>query len=202
MTAVNIACPKCAAVFRGSDEVEGKRIRCPSCGFAFVADKFVDDEQARKAKPKAVAAPTDDDEDRNPLGVKTLDLSPRCPNCANEMASEDAVVCIYCGYNTQTRTVGVTRRLAYHTTKDKILWLLPGIGAALVILLLIFGQHWVILSFAASHRGESDWVDTWICNEPISLWLTMIISAVTWGLGLFVFNRLVLHASPPEIDVY
>src|SRR5262249_12001216 len=69
-----------------------------------------DDKPAAKAAaetPKAPPAkkPHQDDEDEgihaNPYGVTTLDLTPRCPHCANEMVSEEAIICVYCGYNTQ-----------------------------------------------------------------------------------------------------
>ena len=45
----------------------------------------------------------DDEEDANPYGVTALDTAPRCPDCANEMESEDAIICLHCGYNSRTR---------------------------------------------------------------------------------------------------
>jgi DNA-directed RNA polymerase subunit M/transcription elongation factor TFIIS len=204
MPIVNIACPKCEEVFRGSDDVKGTRIRCPQCGFAFVADKFIaDDEVAAvksKAKSKAAVDDDDDDDDPNPYGVKTLDLSPRCPNCANEMESYDAVICLYCGYNTQKRIVGKTKRVFHQTGWDKFRWLLPGIACLLLILVLILVQHLYILVFGASKRGQEDWV-SYLCCEPVYLWLTMMVCAAVWGTGLFVFKRLVIQPTPPEDEL-
>src|SRR6516225_3042956 len=126
-----ITCPECNKKFKGKEDLHGKKIRCPFCKEPFVvADAEEDDEHAtipprgsgkgaaKKADGKAPAAlpagrESDDEFDQasNPYGVTKLDLAPRCPNCANEMESEEAVVCLFCGYNTLTRTWGKTKKV-------------------------------------------------------------------------------------------
>ena len=86
--------------------------------------------KVKQAKPKP--KPTDEDEeDDAPIGVTALDMAPRCPNCANEMESEEAVICLTCGYNTRTRIQVETRAVEDTTSMTWFWWLLPGILCAL-----------------------------------------------------------------------
>src|SRR5205085_12090110 len=79
--------------------------------------------------PKPVRSALDEEleADSNPYGVSTLDLSPRCPNCANELESADALICLHCGYNTQTRRWASTKKTIEHTGGENFAWLLPGL---------------------------------------------------------------------------
>jgi DNA-directed RNA polymerase subunit RPC12/RpoP len=195
MAIATVACPKCKKTFRGKDEIKNKRIKCPLCAFAFVVDKF----EGEKEPPKepAAAAADDDDDGKNPYGVTTIALVPRCPNCANEMESEAAIICLYCGYNTQTRTLGITKSVVAQTGGDKAKWLTPGIGAALLILTLILFQNFYVFGIGGWFRGEDAWW-TLVFTEPIYLWLTLIIAGVSWVIGRFAFKRLLLEPTPPE----
>jgi len=198
MAVATVACPKCEKTFRGSDEVKGKRIRCPLCGEAFVVKGFVNNSEAAKAKPEAPAkAAAEDDDDANPYGVTNIKIAARCPNCANEMESETAVICLYCGYNTQTRTLGKTKRLVHQTGGDKAKWLMPGIGALIGLLVLILLQNLYIFVLGGSMRGEDSFL-TMFFSEPVYLWLTLICAGVLWVVGRFVFKRLILEPTPPE----
>src|SRR5262245_40920573 len=100
--------------------------------------KPADSKPSPKASAKPAPAPTppppaaaaDDDEDgKNPYGITDLDLAPRCPNCASEMESEEAVVCLHCGYNTLTREWGKTEKVIATTGGEHFLYLLPGLLA-------------------------------------------------------------------------
>jgi DNA-directed RNA polymerase subunit M/transcription elongation factor TFIIS len=202
MAAANVACPKCSDVFRASEDVLGKRIRCPACGFAFTVEKFTD--AMAVAKPTAKPKPKkddDDDADANPFGVKTLDLAPRCPNCANEMESEDAVICLFCGYNTQTRRIGKTKKVRHITGGDRAKWLLPGIACLLGIVVLIITQAAYVLLFGDAMRGKDYWLWNMLCSEPSYLWMTMITCGIIWGMGRFAFKRLILEPTPPEDEI-
>src|SRR5437588_12293152 len=102
-----ITCPECDKKFKTKADVRGKRIKCPFCAELFLVPS-ADDEpntaiERREGGPAAVGAAAEADENDNPYGVTELDLAPRCPNCAEEMESHDAVVCLHCGYNTLTR---------------------------------------------------------------------------------------------------
>ncbi len=126
-----ITCPTCNKKFRGKEELEGKRIRCPFCKEPFVVP--ASESQAIKKAPakagqQATQAPQkratdwdDEDEDSNPYAVTDLDLRARCPHCAQPMASEDAVVCLYCGYNIQTPEIGKTEKVIALSSFDPIL---------------------------------------------------------------------------------
>ena len=98
---ITIICPECDQQMKASDQVIGKKIRCKGCSAVFPA-------KAATAKPagpkKAAPKKDDDDEDASPYGITEDTFTPRCPQCANEMESREAVVCLYCGYNTVMRT--------------------------------------------------------------------------------------------------
>src|SRR5437016_13861620 len=76
-------------------------------------------EPPQPAAPPRPRGPHDDlfDEDGNPYGVTTLDLSPRCPNCANELTSADALTCLHCGYNTQTAKLATAQKYNHHNRR-------------------------------------------------------------------------------------
>src|SRR5271168_3814742 len=110
-----INCPACEKKFKTKADVRGKRIKCPFCSESFVVPlvdepEYDDDapigiEGLPKAQTAAATADKggpavdpDEDEGEDPYSVTTLDLAPRCPNCANEMPSAEAVVCLVCGY--------------------------------------------------------------------------------------------------------
>src|SRR5262245_44499307 len=118
-----ITCPECQKQFKGKGDLQGKKIRCPFCREPFTVPVVEEERPAAKPaakKPAAKAAAKsasakqmagDDDDNPNPYGITQLDIAPRCPNCANEMESEEAVICLYCGYNTLTRTWGKTDKV-------------------------------------------------------------------------------------------
>jgi DNA-directed RNA polymerase subunit RPC12/RpoP len=211
MPLVNIACTACGETFRGSDDVKNTRIRCPLCGAAFVVKGFVADDAPVAAKPKPKAkTPIDDDDDDNPnpYGVRTLDLRPRCPNCANELEHADAIICLFCGYNTQTRTLGKTRKVVHQTGIDKSKWLMPGIMCLVGFFLLILSQLLYVIGLAGLTRASLDYkmfnfLPIWwlICSEPCYLWSTMMTAGLMWALGRFAFKRLILEPTPPEAEL-
>ena len=43
------------------------------------------------------------------------------------MEDAEAIICLTCGYNTQTRTQGRTEKTIANTGGDYVLWLLPGV---------------------------------------------------------------------------
>lgn len=220
-----ITCSECGKRFKGKGDLRGKKIRCPFCSAAFVVGGGDDPERtmpprkekpaaapARKsspppkpapaaAKPAAVKPPAaqagggDDDDEKNPYGITELDLAPRCPNCASEMESEEAVVCLYCGYNTLTREWGKTEKVIAHTGGEHFLYLLPGILCAVFILLQITGMLYYCLVLPYDAR-ESFW--SFADHESMRVWTTIGGLFDIWPLGYFAFNRLVLKPKPPE----
>src|SRR5262245_54886849 len=112
-----ITCPECTKRFKGKASLAGKKIKCPFCKEAFVVPKDI----ASSATGVTAMAPAkeerkpirfdDEDDNPDPYAVTALDIAPRCPNCANLMADEKAFICLYCGYNTLTRTWGKTEKV-------------------------------------------------------------------------------------------
>jgi predicted Zn finger-like uncharacterized protein len=174
-TTISISCPECDKRIKVSSELEGKKIRCKECGETFrvkvPADKVGPATTKGKDKPGSKPGPAkekvkpkeppppksvrDDDEESNPYDVTHLDTAPRCPHCANEMESPEAIICLYCGYNTITRHSVGMRKTIETTGGEQFLWLLPGIGAALGIFAIIgaFCYYWF--------QMPSDAIDKW-----------------------------------------
>lgn len=219
---IQITCAKCDRSMKVPAEGVGKKIRCKGCGHAFI----IEDPAARKKKPpaqkaakpakakKPARAAVDDDEDANPYGITDEDLTPRCPECANEMESEDAVICLHCGYNTQTRTHVSTKRVYEPTGGEKFLWLLPGILCVVGIFVLIgydvfhhfalpgicFDEWDKLIDEGKSRSeaiGEVDWW-AFIFHPGFELWIFIISAFGCYSLGKFAVKRLVYNNKPPE----
>jgi len=67
-------CPECSASLKIPDELEGKKIKCKSCGTPFRAQQEEEDEPpARKKKPAAKAKPPrDEDDEERPSKARRL----------------------------------------------------------------------------------------------------------------------------------
>jgi hypothetical protein len=140
------------------------------------------------------------DQDRNPYGITELDLTPRCPFCAKEMESEDAVICLHCGYNTRTRQHGATKRTYANTGSDIFKWMLPGIFCVVGIVALVgcICYLWLGLPDPNNEKIKEEWWKEFI--RPAQVWGSILAGAFIFGLGVFAVNRLVLHPTPPETE--
>jgi hypothetical protein len=199
-----LSCPKCNKQLRTPANLQGKKIRCKACGHVFLAkaDSQERPTQAGSAKGKAKgpakkAAQSDLEPDFNPYAVTDVDLSTRCPHCAGEMESEDAVICLHCGYNTQTRD-RVQMRTTYATTGfDIFLWLLPGIVCALVFFsfigFIIFLVLW--LKDIVEANKEAWWV---FGLKAMQVWGTVFSLFIMFFCGRFAIKRLIMNPKPPE----
>jgi hypothetical protein len=218
MTAV-VSCPECDKKFKAREDARGKKMRCPACAAVFVVQELKIDEggrvpakpAAKPAAPAAAPAPApaaapkpgavfDDDENTdNPYGLGYLDLRPRCPSCANEMQSADAVICLFCGYNTQTRMIGVTKKVVETTHTDRLQHLLPGMGLIAGILTLLALNVAFVFGLPAATRGSEFW--SWFTNEPSKLWVTLLMLAAMWAMGQFAYKRLLIEPTPDEVEL-
>ncbi len=218
---ITVTCPECDTSIKASAEVEGKKVRCKSCGEVFVATpataggKSVTAKPAAKApKPaaKAAAKPAkeeamqaqkpasdDEDDDGTPYGLTSEDLTHRCPHCANELESADAKICLHCGYQTDTREQKRTRKVVEQTGGDVFMWLLPGIACAMGV---VAGVVWDIVYCL----NIEDWIDadTWygglLASGAIKMWMCIISVFIMYGLGRFAVHRLIFDRIPPEVE--
>ena len=214
---ITVACPECDKEIKAPAEVQGKKIRCKGCGHAFVvpgpagqsapgkapAGKAAPNKPASapaaKAPPPKPAADDEEDDDGKAYGVTTESLTPRCPNCANEMESEDAIVCLHCGFNTRTRTQAKTRKVRHISGGQMFLWLLPGIlcalGAALLITLdivyIVKIEDWV---------GTEGFLAATLNTKGTKIWGSIGVVFVVYLLGWFAVKRLIFNPKPPEVE--
>ncbi len=200
-----ITCPECTKKFKGKSDLAGKKVKCPACGQPFVVPGGA--KAKPQAKPPAVPEPPPSrapgspswDEDEGPANydVNAQDLTPRCPHCAKELLSADAVVCIYCGYNVLTRTMGQTTKAIAHTFGDYFLHLLPGLGAGAGILFLLALYIYYCLIWPSLDFVRNSWIG-FTTHESMRFWPGAILLGVIWGLGMFAYKRLILNPLPPE----
>jgi DNA-directed RNA polymerase subunit RPC12/RpoP len=227
--AISITCPECGKKINVSSEAVGKRIRCKGCEHVFVvqapagkkaakpagkaapakAPPAAKSANAKKKAPDPPAGPSmpdrptiDDDEDANPYGVTALDTAPRCPDCANEMESADAIVCLHCGYNSRTR-MKIEPRAVYDVTGGTwFLWLLPGILCALGFCILLTFDVLYTFSLRFIWFGDADISENWtaIFAHPgfviWGVWGPSVLVMV--GLLAFAVRRLIFNPRPPE----
>jgi DNA-directed RNA polymerase subunit RPC12/RpoP len=206
---IPITCPDCKKQSKGPAELLGKRIRCKACGHTFLVEADAGGKAAPEARPpqaKAKGAPQpqkaappikmmDDDDDPNPYGVTDLDLSPRCPNCANELEAADSVICLYCGYNTITRQLGATRKVYQTTGGEHFMWLLPGLLCVLGIIVLMVAD--LVYCLMVPNWVGNTWAE-FTDHESLRLWTVILSLGIIWGLGYFAFRRLIMEPAPPE----
>jgi hypothetical protein len=211
---ITITCPECGNKSKGPEDLVGKKVRCKECGATFPVKgpKAAAKPAAKSAPAKPGAKPAagkprdvkpnppdeeDEDGEAKPYGVSTLDLTPRCPNCAYELESEDAVVCLHCGYNTQTRQQFRTRKVQDITFGDRFKWLLPGILCVLAILLLIGGDIFYVMKMQDLVADE--WYD-FLGGTAWKLWVVIFSLFGMFFAGRYAFIRLVLDNRPPEVE--
>jgi hypothetical protein len=210
-----IACPNCAKQVRVSDEHVGKRIKCKGCATIFPVANPDGTPAAEKAKaaappvPRTNESPPPVDEEYDPnkyILTETNDSLPRCPFCANQMESAEALICLHCGYNTRTRTRPEVKRIYQPTGLEVFLWLLPGI---LCVLTAIGMLVWYLIFW----NKIEDWMaDSWFEDEPgpprtflaglgpgaMRLYHALLIAALYVPMYRFSYKRLVMNNKPPE----
>lgn len=152
----------------------------------------------------------EDDEDPNAPKQYTVQQDestlPRCPFCAVEMESAEALICLNCGYNTRTRQRPEVRQVYAPTAMEWFLWWLPAI---LCILIMIGMLVWYIIFWM---RIEGWMADSWFEDEPgpprtflgglgpgfMRLYLGLFTAFCYVPLIRFVVKRLIKNPRPPE----
>jgi DNA-directed RNA polymerase subunit M/transcription elongation factor TFIIS len=193
---ITITCPECDKQIKAPAEVVGKKVRCKACGHVFP----VKAPGAPAAKAAAAPPPKphdEDDEGSDPYGVSDLKLTARCPNCAYEMESEESVICLHCGYNTQSRLQARLKKTHDVTGLDYFLWLLPGISCIIGIILLIVWDIWFCTEIEDLVKDE--WYE-FVGAAAVRLWQTIGSIFIMFGLLMFAIKRLIFNYTPPEVE--
>ena len=203
---IAIACSECGKQLKIRAELEGKKVRCKECGNVFTVRSPAVKKAAppkKLAPPKAPPKPSrqvDDEgeyDNPNPYGVTSVDLAHRCPHCAAEFESEDAIICLNCGYNIVTREHIRTVKTVETTAGEQFLWLLPGIVCVLVIFALIgLDVFWCF--YLPDMDRENDWTVWLLSSAPVTLWVVVCSLFGMYFAGKFAFKRLVLNPTAPE----
>ena len=194
--AILISCPECSKKLRTPARLQGKKIKCKACGHIFTANPDAITAKGKKAGGKGSPHP-DYEADHNPYVVLDNEGTYRCPHCAGEMESEDAIICLHCGYNTQIRERHKTRAVYQTTGMDYFMWLLPGIICALVVFAMIGAIIFLVLWLkdVVEDNKEAWWA---FAPRMMSLWGTIFCLFVIFFTGKFAIKRLIFHPSPPE----
>jgi DNA-directed RNA polymerase subunit RPC12/RpoP len=210
---LDIACSECKKQMKVPAELAGRTIRCKACGHAFVV-KAAKAGKAAAAKGSAAKAaapkgspPKDDapkppakkvysesEADPNPYVVTDLDLTPRCPYCTHEMEEGD-ILCLNCGYNTQTRLRASTTKTIEHTPLDWFLWLTPPILCIFLIFALIGFDLFICLGLKSAVQDQWYW---FVAYGGCQLWIVIITLFVMFFAARFTIKRLIFHTRPPE----
>ena len=170
--------------------------------YSFLSDEEAESKIGTVAKPPGSPEPAAhgyDYIDRNPYEVTDLDLAPRCPFCAKEMESADAIICLHCGYNTQTRMRPQVKRTYASTGQERLIWLLPGIVCTIVALAFV---AFICYLWLAWDKDDQKYKDEWYFGAifPMQIWGTIISAFGIFLAGRFAVIRLVLHPNPPEFE--
>jgi DNA-directed RNA polymerase subunit M/transcription elongation factor TFIIS len=151
----------------------------------------------------------EEDEDAGPKQYsleQTNDSIARCPFCAQEMESNEARICLNCGYNTRTRMRPQIEQVYQNSFGKVFLWLLPGILCVLTMIGLLV---WYIIFWM---RIEVWMADSWFEDEPgppktyliglgpgfCRLYLALITAAIYVPLVRFSYRRLIKNNKPQE----
>jgi len=195
-----ITCPECKKQLKGPAELQGKRVRCKACGQVFAVRASAPNKKGANVQPdkaKAGSSPPKEQpegSEANPYLLTDIVLAARCPQCAAELDSPDAIICLNCGYNSRTRQRMTTIRTYAFTPFDWMLWLAPGIGCLLVTLAMIglISFLWIPAGLQRA-AGEA-----WWGHFSIQIYGSFFAGLVAWFTGKFAFRRLVQHPRPPE----
>ena len=172
---------------------------------------FISDEEAEKAmiEAKTKAPPPTDvkalkgakhfGSDGKPYSLTDVSLAPRCPYCAAELPSEDAIICLHCGYHLQTRTRLEPKHTYEITAADVFQWRLSGyIGAALATFFLAF----IAFLWLGLERLAADSKEWWTIFAGLwfEIWGSVFAGFMVWLGCHLAYRRLVLNRDPPEVE--
>ena len=136
--------------------------------------------------------------DPDPYGVKTQTLARLCPVCTKEMEDDNAIICLYCGYNTLTRQAGKVEKTIGITSQQHLIYLLPALGTAVfcccAILFLLY--FCLIYPYHVSNTFL-EFTD----HESVRLGLILSFLAIIWSGGMFCFKKFIENPKPDEVKL-
>jgi hypothetical protein len=197
---ITITCPECDKQMKVSAEVVGKKIRCKGCSAVFSVKAGAGAAAGGKAAVKKKAAPKkdEDEEEAKPYEVTEETFAPRCPQCANEMESKDAVICLHCGYNLLTREKWRMRKIREVTKWDVFVWWLPGILCALAAIGMITGDILYCALVTKETFGDV-WYD-FLGGLAVKMWIVIPTLFLIYYAIKFAIRRLVFNYTVPEVE--
>jgi hypothetical protein len=155
--------------------------------------------EAPKEEPLLAIAIEDDQKEDDPGYVVTdIEQTSRCPYCAIDMEDPTSVVCLHCGYNTQTRQRMELKRTVEHTSGEKFMWLLPGIACAATTLfmltaILLFWTWFPKLEIDFKEEGTS-----FLYGMGTRIWGSVFALFIAYFTTRFAIHRLMYDNVPPE----
>lgn len=222
---LSVSCPECNKQIKVAAELAGKKIRCKGCSHVFPVKARASAKAASESKAAGAVASTSmpgEEEDGKAYGVTLEKEGFRCPNCANEMESTEAIVCLFCGYNTVTRMTPGTRKVHRITGWEQTKWSLPGglciLGIFIILGLLVyyhFELPYVVFDknpdWAAAEKElgpdeasrpkvikKLDTFSAYMFHPMIEVWLLVIGLFACYSCGKFAYGRLIKEPRPPE----
>lgn len=110
---INVVCP-CGQKLSAKDSLAGKTVKCPKCGKPLrigSGDSSATSVGAKRGPAQGHNRPTHDPigDLLDEVGITVSRTGRRCPDCGSDMTKE-AVICIECGYHTETGRRLKTRR--------------------------------------------------------------------------------------------
>jgi len=209
-----VACPFCEKQFRIQAKSLGAKLRCKGCEQIFTAEPS-QGPQAPKGKPANPPKPTpaekkpekpkpDDDEEGGAYGAVVEEEVPRCPNCVQELESEDQVICLNCGFNNRTRTLNRVKRIQHKGFVDYLKWYAYPIFCTIMIittasLLVLYYVRY--RSWAIDNRAE-DTVAWLLANQVSQIYIWVAALTVFWKCGKPAVMRFIVNPHPPEEEVF
>lgn len=202
VTPVSISCTKCAKEYKVEQKIIGASVKCKGCGEMFVA-------VAKSSSPPSAAPPShtnDDEEEEGKVGKAYIIVqeseTAKCPNCAKELVGAKAVICVYCGFNSRTRTWNRTKKLVDKTPSDYIWWHLPAIISSIVVIISIIMlvlYFWKVPGWADANPNDTL---PWLLNTLfVRIYMTIMVVYIAWSLGFYAFKRFVYFPHPPEEEI-
>ena len=173
--------------------------------------RLVEDEPEKPTQPARSPFAEEEDDGITKYDVTKDDLDvPRCPFCAKELESEEAQVCLNCGYDMRVRKRHASRKTYKTTGGDVVMWWLPaviwfgvlsGMIGLLIWMCFELGNWWrkdgIFLSETENAlTGKKDFViHPMACDVCVGV---IILGLASFG-GPVIWRRL-MSVKPPEIE--